>query len=74
MLTNKILPALLFSLVALTGCKSDSADQSSDNHDFPCICGTADAALNSCLHSTCVSGEGNDENPDCACGTLSINQ
>ncbi|MFT7484830.1 MAG: hypothetical protein ACI9F9_000674 [Candidatus Paceibacteria bacterium] len=60
--------AFLLALPVLAGCRS----QESDAHQFPCICGSPEAAINACLHLDCASGEGNDENPDCACGTLSI--
>ena len=71
MATARLLTALLLSVAALTGCRSgDSATTSAD--DFRCICGTPDGAIHSCLHPLCKSGESNDENPDCACGTLSF--
>lgn len=68
----KILFALLLSLVALAGCQSEDSDKETAG-DFPCICGTPEAAMMECLHPLCQSGEGNSENPDCVCGTLSIN-
>lgn len=73
MSTMKILPALLISLLALAGCRSDDSSQAPEG-DFPCICGTPDAAIKQCLHPLCLSGEGNPENPECACGTLSIDE
>lgn len=39
---------------------------------FPCICGTPEAAMESCLHGPCADGKNNVENPDCVCGTLSF--
>lgn len=63
-----LLASTLLILAALSGCRSDDAAQA----DFPCICGTPDAAVTTCLHPLCVSEEGNDENPDCVCGTLSF--
>ena len=73
MFTKKLLPAMLISLVALAGCRSDDPKPTSAQ-DFECICGTPEGAVNSCLHRDCVSGEGNDDNPDCACGNLSIDK
>ena len=73
MFMKKLLPAMLISLVALAGCRSDDSSQMSAD-DFECICGTPENAINSCLHPDCVSGQGNDKNPDCHCGTLSIDE
>jgi hypothetical protein len=66
----KTLSVLFLLTFALAGCRSDGSGQEST--DFPCICGTPEAAMKCCLHPLCLSGEGNPENPDCVCGTISI--
>jgi hypothetical protein len=64
-----MLSRLLFLALLLLplGCRSTSTDS-----DIPCNCGTPEAAMQGCLHPKCVSGEGNPDNPECVCGTLSI--
>jgi hypothetical protein len=37
-----------------------------------CICGTPEEAIYGCPYSRCARGEGNPDNPDCVCGTLSL--
>jgi hypothetical protein len=49
------------------GCRS-----SSPADDVPCICGTPEADMQGCPHSTCMHGKRNPDNPDCVCGNLSI--
>ena len=73
MFTMKIFPVLLLSLVALVGCRSDDSDKAPDTN-YPCICGTPEASVKQCLHPLCLNGEGNPDNPDCVCGTLSIDE
>ena len=60
----------LFLLVTALGCKSSSAKSS----DFPCTCGTAESAIEPCLHPLCQKGQHNPGNPDCACGTMTIGE
>ena len=64
------IPTILAVLatLALTGCRSDKTS----SVEFPCNCGTPEAAIEGCLHPVCVEGETNPDNPDCACGTLSF--
>lgn len=80
-LRTPLLPALVALLAATTtGCRSHEASESNGHREeheaadveFPCICGTPRAAMESCLHPACVQGQTNPANPDCACGTLSF--
>jgi hypothetical protein len=62
----------LLSLIACTfliGCRAPQAESS---YEFDCICGTPEAALEPCLNPLCAAGKNNPENPDCACGTLNL--
>lgn len=52
-----------------TGCHTE--DQRREI-DFPCTCGTPEAALEACLHPLCVNDEVNPDNPDCVCGALDL--
>jgi len=61
-------PLSLVLLFSLCGCRSNDAAKT----EFSCTCGTPEAAMSGCLYQTCVDGETNPDNPDCACGTLSF--
>lgn len=63
------LVALSVCLAALAACRSNQA-----NTDFACTCGTPEAAFEACLHPACADGKHNPDNPDCACGTLSLGE
>lgn len=63
-----LLPLLLACAIGLPlACRS-----SAPAADLPCICGTPEADMQGCPHSTCMHGERNPANPDCVCGSLSI--
>jgi hypothetical protein len=64
-------PLVLLAALATAGCRSDETSRA-DRPDFPCTCGTPEAAVESCLHRLCAAGETNPDNPDCVCGTLSF--
>jgi hypothetical protein len=63
--------SLLFLLAAVVGCKSSGASSSSAA-DFPCTCGKPEAAFEACVHPACAKGQSNPDNPDCACGKMTI--
>ena len=71
MTRTRLFCALLLSTAALVGCRSNDASSTADV-DFPCICGTPEGAISCCLHPQCMSGEGNPDNADCVCGTLTL--
>lgn len=59
---------LLTALASLTAaCKS-----SSNSEELPCTCGTPDADVEGCAHASCMAGKTNPDNPQCVCGTLSL--
>lgn len=61
---------LLFTASLLVvGCRSQDHRQ---EIDFPCTCGTPEAALEACLHPLCINDEFNPDNPDCNCGELNL--
>jgi len=60
---------LLTAALLATGCRSQDHSQ---EIDFPCTCGTPEAALESCLHPLCANDENNPDNPDCNCGDLNL--
>ncbi len=62
--------SLLLTLALFaTSCRTQDHRQ---EIEFPCICGTSEAALEACLHTLCVNDESNPDNPDCICGSLNI--
>ena len=63
----------LFPLLLAVGCLLPAGCRSSSPaDDVPCICGTPEADMQGCPHSTCAHGKRNPDNPDCVCGSLSI--
>lgn len=54
--------------LALAACRSPRGRDAMA--DVPCICGSFEAALEGCGCALCASGEGNPENPDCACAGI----
>ncbi len=60
---------LLTAALLATGCRSKDHRQ---EIDFPCTCGTPEAAMESCLHPLCVDEQNNPDNPDCSCGALHV--
>ena len=60
---------LLTAALLATGCRSKDHRP---EVDCPCICGSPEAALESCLHPLCANDENNPDNPDCNCGDLNI--
>lgn len=61
-------------LAALVALAASSCISNGTADDFPCICGTPEAAIDACLHPLCADNETNPDNPDCACGTLSFEE
>ena len=65
----KTLLTLLLLLAA--ACESPApTSNKAKSSDFPCNCGTAEAAFHPCLNPVCARGENNPDNPDCACGHM----
>jgi hypothetical protein len=63
---------LVTALCALPlGCRSSSSAATSDVV-IPCTCGQPETDLEGCAHPTCLAGETNPANPDCVCGTFSL--
>jgi hypothetical protein len=60
-----LLVLLATIVVALPACRSTKSD-------VPCTCGTPMGDLEGCVHSSCMNGKPNPDNPDCVCGTLDI--
>ena len=65
--TSRFLFLAAVPLLLATACKSNAAKA-----EVPCTCGTPEANLYGCAHSTCLEGKTNPDNPECVCGTLSI--
>ena len=62
--------SLLLTVALLaTGCRTNENRQ---EVEFPCTCGTPEAAIEQCLHPLCANEENNPDNPDCSCGTLNL--
>lgn len=58
--------------LALGACRSPEKTSSPSSAHVPaCICGTPEADIDGCPCPTCMSGQGNPDNPDCLCGPLS---
>ena len=57
-------------LACLAGLGACNKEQNQEASEVACICGTEDAELWGCSHPLCASGQGNEENPDCLCGSL----
>jgi hypothetical protein len=68
-MNKRSIPVLLATCLAVfaLACKSSPSAAS-----VPCTCGTPQADIEGCAHSTCLAGETNPDNPDCVCGALSL--
>ena len=69
MRTHYVSSLLLTLALFATGCRTNDHRQ---EIDFPCTCGTPEAALEACLHPLCAIDKANPDNPDCNCGALNI--
>jgi len=70
MKTIQTLPAVLLTLAALAGCRSNKPAEP----EFECTCGDAETAFHGCLHPLCADGKTNPDNPKCVCGPLEIEE
>ena len=77
-LNGPTLACLALAGLTLIGCRSKTGSEAqaapAAESGPTCICGTAEAAIEACIHPACMDGESNAGNPDCACGSLSIEE
>jgi hypothetical protein len=66
---------LLLLVASVIGCKTpDSSSHAAKAADYPCNCGTPEAAFEACLNPLCAKGQNNPANPDCVCGKMTIGE
>jgi hypothetical protein len=68
---KSLIPLLLAGALALgsLACRSNP-----ESEGVECICGQPIADVQGCPHPACASGESNPDNPECVCGTLSLDR